>query len=608
MPHRLSLRMLWRDFDLSAGIVLTALGLKVGAALVEGVGIAALAPMLELASRGGDAPGEEASAFTRAAEVVFSTLGVPLSLPVLGATFFVIVVARQALAYASRVYSVWAQQHLAARLRAKIMMAAIEADQETIDGMAAAPLLNGMVLETQSAIALVFAAISALGNLFLTGLYCSLLFVASGWIAPAVLLFAGLLGAALRSVMRRSQDASREMVRRNEAFNDFILHRLRGLRLIRLAGTQQAERTELDRVAGQVAETSVLIAKLQARIPLLAEPLGILFLLLFFSLAQGVGGLSFELSLLVMGMLARLIPVVQEMAKAIQLLLAGVGSLESVLGSLHRLQTAREAVGGERTAPNGLARGIALCDVVYRYPGSDGPPALRGVNALFPAGKVSVIMGPSGAGKSTLIDLLPGLRRPTAGVVLLDGEALCEFSNVSLRTQIAYVPQQPLILGRTVRQHLCYGLGEVTPAKLESALRRAGAADFVLDHAEGLDRDLGEAGGRLSGGERQRLDLARALLRHAAILILDEPSSALDAISAAKLREAVRQIADEGRTTVVIIAHGFTFTAIAHKIIVLRDGVTDGEGDHEAVMRASAWYRDAWAESAHSARDPQVSE
>jgi ATP-binding cassette subfamily B protein len=234
----------------------------------------------------------------------------------------------------------------------------------------------------------------------------------------------------------------------------------------------------------------------------------------------------------------------------------------------------REAAGAK---PLVVTEGrITFENVTFGY-GSE--PILRGVSFVAEGGRTTAIAGPSGAGKSTIISLIPRFYDPDDGRVLIDGQDLRNVTKQSLRENLAYVSQAPLLFEGTVRDNIRYGRPDATDAETEEAARLAYAHDFILNLPMGYDTPVGENGANLSGGQRQRLSIARALVRKAPILLLDEATSALDTESEAAVQKAFEN-AMQGRT-VVVIAHRLSTIAGADKIIVMEDGRIAEEGTHE---------------------------
>lgn len=246
------------------------------------------------------------------------------------------------------------------------------------------------------------------------------------------------------------------------------------------------------------------------------------------------------------------------------------------------LDTAPSMPDGPDTHELAVTKGrIEFRDLRFAYGAEE---ILKGINFVAEGGKTTAIAGPSGGGKSTIISLIPRFFDPASGEVLIDGQDLRHISKKSLRLNLAYVSQQPLLFEGTVRDNIRYGRQEATDTEIEQAARLAYAHDFILALPQGYETPVGENGTNLSGGQRQRLSIARALVRNAPILLLDEATSALDTESESAVQKALEN-AMKGRT-VVVIAHRLSTIANADKIIVVEDGKVIEEGTHESLARA----------------------
>jgi ABC-type multidrug transport system fused ATPase/permease subunit len=221
-------------------------------------------------------------------------------------------------------------------------------------------------------------------------------------------------------------------------------------------------------------------------------------------------------------------------------------------------------------------------------------------------GEMVALVGLTGAGKSTLVSLVPRFYEPTRGRVLIDGIDVAKYRLRSLRQRIALVPQDGMLFGGTIADNLRYGRLDATAAELEDAARAAHAHDFIMRLPHGYDTPIAEAGGSLSGGERQRLSIARALLKNVPILILDEPTSSLDAISEASVFDALRRLR-AGRTTLVI-AHRLSTIRDADRILVLHEGRIAAHGTHAELLASNQLYRRMCARLSvgHSLDDPET--
>jgi ABC-type multidrug transport system fused ATPase/permease subunit len=199
------------------------------------------------------------------------------------------------------------------------------------------------------------------------------------------------------------------------------------------------------------------------------------------------------------------------------------------------------------------------------------------------------LVGLTGAGKTTLVSLIPRFYDATAGRVTIDGVDVKQYRVRSLREKIGIVLQDPVLFSGTIADNLRYGRLDATREEIEQAARAAHAHEFISRLPKGYDTEIAEAGGGLSGGERQRLSVARAILKNAPILILDEPTSSLDAISEEIVFSALRRLR-AGRATIVI-AHRLSTVRDADRILVLDGGQIAAQGRHEELLKTSQLYR-----------------
>jgi ABC-type multidrug transport system fused ATPase/permease subunit len=211
---------------------------------------------------------------------------------------------------------------------------------------------------------------------------------------------------------------------------------------------------------------------------------------------------------------------------------------------------------------------VVFDDVHFEY--EAGCPVLRGIDLDVPAGQVVAIVGPTGCGKTTLTSLVPRLFDPTQGTVRIDGRDVRDFTMASLRAQVSMVLQESVLLDATVAENIAYGGNHVSMEEVVQAARAAGAHEFVTELPDGYESEVGERGDTLSGGQRQRIAIARAFVRNAPILVLDEPLAGLDAGSAEVVLEALRTLM-KGRT-VFLITHQIATVDLADVVVVMHAG------------------------------------
>lgn len=236
------------------------------------------------------------------------------------------------------------------------------------------------------------------------------------------------------------------------------------------------------------------------------------------------------------------------------------------------------------------AASVSFEDVGFSYEGAGGERALRGVTLDCNPGETLAIVGSTGAGKTTLVNLVSRLYDQTEGIVRIGGIDHRQLDVSDLRDMVAIVPQRTVLFTGTIADNLRWGDESATQSDLEAAAKSASAHDFIMALPEGYDAMLGQGGVNLSGGQKQRLSIARALIRRPRILILDDCTSALDAVTESKVKAALK--ADGSKPTCLLIAQRISSVIDADRIAVLDDGELVGLGTHEELLRGCAVYRD----------------
>ncbi len=235
-------------------------------------------------------------------------------------------------------------------------------------------------------------------------------------------------------------------------------------------------------------------------------------------------------------------------------------------------------------------KAIKFRDVSFSY--NQANPTLRNINLTVVAGEVLAIVGPSGGGKTTLVNLIPRFFEVSAGKILLDDHDISEVTQTSLRDQIAVVEQQTILFNDTVKNNIAYGDLDRSEDEIVTVAKAAHAYDFIQELPEGFDTEIGEGGARLSGGQRQRISIARALLKNAPILILDEATSSLDTESEQEVQKALANLM-KNRTTLVI-AHRLSTIQNADRILVIQEGRIVEEGTHANLLADGNVYRELY--------------
>ena len=260
--------------------------------------------------------------------------------------------------------------------------------------------------------------------------------------------------------------------------------------------------------------------------------------------------------------------------------IAGAERVFSIMDLVPEIRNRPDAVPLPR-----ISREIEIRNVTFRY---EEAPVLKNINLRIRTGEAVAFVGMSGGGKTTLVNLIPRFYDVTDGMILIDGQDIRNVTVESLRGQIAIVTQQTILFNDTVRNNIAYGDISKTEDQIVEAAKAAHAHDFILRLPKGYETVIGEQGTKLSGGERQRISIARALLKNAPILILDEATSSLDSEAEIEVQDALENLM-KGRTTLVI-AHRLSTIRNADRIIVLVNGEIREEGTHETLLSRHGEY------------------
>jgi ATP-binding cassette, subfamily B, bacterial len=235
---------------------------------------------------------------------------------------------------------------------------------------------------------------------------------------------------------------------------------------------------------------------------------------------------------------------------------------------------------------------ITFDKISYKY--NDGTDnVINNIGLEIPAGQKVGLVGHSGAGKTTITHLLLRFSDVTSGAIKIDGQDIRDVTQESLRKNIAYVPQEPMLFHRTLRENIAYGKPDATDDEIHEAAQKAHAAEFIDKLPNGYDTVVGERGVKLSGGQRQRIAIARAILKDAPILVLDEATSALDSESEKLIQKALWELM-KGRTAIVI-AHRLSTIQRMDRILVLENGDIAEQGSHKELLRHKGIYHELWS-------------
>ena len=427
-----------------------------------------------------------------------------------------------------------------------------------------------------------------------------------------IIIFAPLMATMIRRFGKKMRRANRAALQKSGDMLGQIESTLQGVRVVKAVGAERFERRRYSDIMRGLFHEQLSMARYEASSPAVLETIAALVVGCVMLYASYLVLIQHTLSSeRFIGILISLVGI-GESLRRISKMSSDLGRSDAAAGRLFEIldmpmERRRNVMKGsaepikKQLAP--LRNEIRFADVTFSY--RDGlQPALNNVSLTVPRGQSIAIVGRNGSGKTTLLALLPRFWDPDRGVVSIDGVSLRDVTLRSLRQQISIVTQESIIFPGTIAQNIAYGhpmagqlidpdvKSDALRRSIEAAARRAFCHEFIMEKPLGYDTVLDGLGGQLSGGQRQRLNIARAILRDAPILVLDEATSQVDAESEHLIQQAVESIMHE-RTTFVI-AHRFSTILSADTIVVMDRGQIVGQGKHEELQRTCETYQNLY--------------
>jgi len=418
---------------------------------------------------------------------------------------------------------------------------------------------------------------------------------------PVVITSSRRIGRSVRTRTRTSQDKLAEIQN--------ILHEtVTGNRIVKAFNTELWEIVRFRKAAARLLRANLRNARIQSISSPLMDTIGSVAIAMLLWIGRNEiqhGRMTAEVFITFIIALFKLYDPVRRLATFYNSFQQAMGASSSIFGYFDAEDDVKERP--HAATLRSFRQTVRFEDVGFSYSTEEGEhQILHHVDLDVNAGEVLAIVGPSGAGKSTLVNLIPRFFDVTWGRILIDGHDIRDLTLASLRRQVAQVTQETILFNDTVRNNIAYGQPEVHLKLVEQAARNALAHDFILRMPQGYDTVIGEKGFRLSGGERQRLAIARAILKDAPLLILDEATSSLDAESEALVQAALANLMQN--RTVMVIAHRLGTIRRANRIAVLEDGRITAIGSHEELLISSPTYQRLYQLQFMDVPEPQGSD
>jgi ATP-binding cassette subfamily C protein CydD len=410
-----------------------------------------------------------------------------------------------------------------------------------------------------------------------------------------VLLFAGpMLVLLLAMIGARTKDLSVRRFRELSWMSAHFLDMVQGLATLKMFGRSKEQAVTIDEISQHFARTTMNVLRTAFQTSLMLEWAAVAataFVALEVSLRLMHGLIPFTTALLVLLLTPEFFLPLRQLALKYHAGTAGRAAAQRILDFLDTPSvsalTASCPAAVEAHAVGPQRMDIDFSDVHFAYDGGQRP-ALRGFNLSIPHGQTVALVGPTGAGKSTVASLLLRFIEPTAGAISVAGAPLCSFDLTTWRSLVSWVSQHPHLFYGTIAENIRLARPVSTIEEIEAAARAAHADEFIRALPQGYDTPIHEGGTRLSGGQRQRIAIARAFLKDAPLLILDEATAHLDTETEALIQDALHLLM-RGRTT-LIIAHRLTMAYEADEIVVMDQGRVLESGTHRTLLATGSLY------------------
>lgn len=573
-----SIRSVWPFMRPYAPVMVAMVLLAFLEAIAELLGVSLLIPLLSSVEELAVSPtggGWLGGFFSQ----VFGTIEPTRRIPIVAGLILGSILVRSALGYSRAVIGARADAALDHRLRMRLIDQYLHLGMRQAESSEPGKMLNTLdevVRTTSQAIWVLVDLTIGLGT---TAVFLGFLLLLSWKMTLLVALALLLISVVVKLLTRRVESHSRRALEAHQSMAQAGLEVLRGMRTVRIFGREGHELEKFDKVSSGVARTTFAVHRIAALISPTAQVLaGVLLVAVLLTALSSPGNLPAVLVFVFI--LYRLQPHVLGLDESRNELLMAGPYVEKFVDLLD--ETKRDEVRSGSVDIAGRRHDIRFERVSFRYaPGE--PWALEDVSFEIPHGKKIALVGPSGAGKSTLISLLLRLYDPDAGAIEVGGTPLVDLDLDSWRAQIAVAGQDTYIFNTSIRANITYGCLGVGQDEIEAAARLADAYNFIAAIPTGYDTVVGDSGVRLSGGQRQRISLARAIVRDAGILVLDEAVNALDGISESVIRDSVKNLGRD--RTVILIAHRLSTIEMADHVVVLEAGRVREQGPTAELLR-----------------------
>ena len=550
---------------LPAGDAAQVLVLSLLVALLEGLGVLLLVPLLALV--GIELGGGATTSMAEAVGALLTTLRIPITLASVLTVYVIVVAIQAAVGRAEAIASVRVRETVAGRMRELLYRAIARMQWRSFIERHSSHYLHALTSQLERAQLVVSNSMALLSQALVALVYVAVALRLAPALSAIALAGGGVLLILTRRYSRALQASGVELNAATQRLQTAVIEHLSNMKVAKSFAAERQHIAHFNVTSQAVVSTWAATGAAFAGSRWMFSVGAAIMLAGVVYAGVTMFALDAAAILLLLYVFGRLVPRAGILQQLLHQITHSLPALRATVRDLTAYEDAAEPESDPGASALPLDDALSFERVGFSY--VDGQTVLDEVTFRIPAGQVTVISGPSGAGKTTIADLALGLLEPSSGAIRVDGRELSRETAGLWRRSVAYVPQEAVLFNDTVRNNLLWAV----PGAGENELRRAlsaAQADFVYSMPQGLDTPTGERGAWLSGGERQRLAIARAVLRNPRLLVLDEPTSSLDAENERRILEVISSL--RGSVTILIISHRESVLAVADQVLVLDIG------------------------------------
>ena len=559
-----------------------------GVAVLEAVGLTFIMPIIQIVQASD--PIAEANGLTTVFVVIYQTLGIPFTLGFVVAGVAGVMIMRYTTNFIYHWYRFILRFNYQRHLQDRAFDSALQTRMEYFDEEGSDEILNTIITESATAAKVVNKILKILNISFLGFAYLAIALWISPFLTMVSLVILASITMFLRNVVESGYDLGDVVADANKKRHQTAQAGMMGIRDIRVFNLHSEIYERFQSAIDSYTHTKIRQKRNQSLINNLYSLTVAVFVFVLIYIALRFANLSFGEFGLFLFVMFQLGPRMSSLNKLVYAVENELPHLVRTQQFIREIEGRREPSGGSQSVPANVEE-IEFEDVTFSY--NDEETVVKGINFDVEKGEFIAFVGQSGAGKSTIVSLLARFYEPDSGHIYANGRPINEMDAHEWRDHIAVVRQSPYIFNDTLRHNLTVGNRDATQQEIEHASRIARVDEFLDELPDGFDSQLGDEGVRLSGGQKQRVSLARALLKDADLLVLDEATSDLDSNLEQQVQAAIERM--ERDYAMITIAHRLSTVQNADRIYTIRDGRIIEKGEHQDLLDSDGEYAELYA-------------